>query len=1353
MKNTFVKVLSMMIALMMVVGMFTSLPVFAAGCTHEGTTLEKVEPPTCEDNGYTRYECTACEEKWVDNIIPASPEFHDWAEVKAEPATCTQGSHSAGKICNTCGEKTYVENNDKLAHVFIKTKTELTCTQDEAYVFVCKLCKDSAEKIYGDDVPAELAKEVITPAQGCDPNNYDWEIVSMPTNGATCVNGLAVGTCAFCGDTEKKVLPVQHIWKPVVENVGQACSLYKSGEICKFCSEPRPENPPVANVGGDHSFDYTNSANIVGLNATLTASGVADWTFAMFEEIDIFVNDRLSYAPTCTTPGQYIGVCACGAPVKISVPATGHTYSAFTSGVRYGVPGADGKYTEAGLYATKTLCVQDGVQTQTCVNGTCDAKNYRVVEEGAADHTWENDEIKPTCYANGYTTTDCSVEGCAFVAYNHTYTDKLTHTYDAPYAQKVTSGGDYCGGKVNWMKGCNLCKNEDGSYSHTTKAAATELTDAQKDHKYTKQTFPATCTAPAYTEEICDWCGSAKADTKKNVEGSTPNTSAHDFTEYKKNGDTFYTEGFNNINWAGDNTKSTCYAYGQSVWTCKRCGELKVAASATYAAHTPVASFNGTAANGTKVNVSAVAPTCQADGKTAGTACSGCGLITVAQEKIEKNINDPAQHTNAKEVASAGATCTTRAYKKYTTTCGCGVITIYTGDLAEHNYYSVADDPATPDINEAQYNYVGFHAPSCEATGNHRYVKCVNCNNVLPGSVDGVGCTLVNGVCPYGFDHALLGLYNNTNYTISAIGAHNWAANDEAGHYDRVEEKCDEDGTYEKTTCKVCGKIKVMTDEGDKIFAASETAKIAKAEKIPQHGAYYKRYVAPVDATCTQEGVLANEATGNMWCTKCMNKFDDPATDDVVEGYRVNKDPHNYTNRVNINWTGTNVKNCMEPYGWVDTCSECGDVLAYTHAELNDKDDHAWENKAASTVVGPTCTSGGYRLYKCTLCPATKKEEKVGPAKHYEEKDGVKTEFDLSCTEISKYDGKYCFACGYIVDASGEKVDDASKDLHYLHAEHNRVPKSQTATCTKDGFNIVYCADCGTTLENDSYVPAYGHDYYDLDAMNKVEYVIEETDTYVDFVCGFCGEAQRTLKPVAETDDVEIVLGKYNTLEIAGDKYTNSSKVAITVALKAEQAIGASVINLNIQYSNNLKYDGFTFDKDTAFTAFQDAADNNDDTYDKKGNFVEGAADFVSITAATEFDKGQAPVDFVIDGEIQLVTLYFIIVNEDIAETDAFVKVTKADLYNTKDEKLDVTLANYAEFVIKVEKFMDANGNGDFTAADLRVAAELFAEDAYNVAADVDKDGEITYTDLIAIQDYINGVRTYDEIAALGSEA
>ena len=39
MKNTFVKVLSMMIALMMVVGMFTSLPVFAAGCTHEGTTL------------------------------------------------------------------------------------------------------------------------------------------------------------------------------------------------------------------------------------------------------------------------------------------------------------------------------------------------------------------------------------------------------------------------------------------------------------------------------------------------------------------------------------------------------------------------------------------------------------------------------------------------------------------------------------------------------------------------------------------------------------------------------------------------------------------------------------------------------------------------------------------------------------------------------------------------------------------------------------------------------------------------------------------------------------------------------------------------------------------------------------------------------------------------------------------------------------------------------------------------------------------------------------------------------------------------------------------------------------------
>lgn len=1345
MKNTFVKVLSMMMALMMVVGVLTALPVTAAACTHEGTTVADPVDPTCKENGYTRYECTACEEKWVGNIIPASPAYHDWDDVEAESATCTQGSHSAGKVCLTCGEKTYVENNDKLAHVFIKTKTELTCTQDEAYVFVCKLCGHSAEEIYGEgNVPAEFAKIVIKAAKGCDPNNYKWEIVSMPTNGATCVNGLAVGTCAFCGNKENKVLPVKHVWKAVVENVGQACSLYKSGEICKFCSEPNPENPPVENVGGAHSFDYTNSTKIVGLNATLTASGVAGWTFAMFEDIDIFVNDRLSYAPTCTTPGQYIGVCACGAPVKISVPATGHTYSAFTSGVRYGVPGADGKYIETELSTTKTLCVQDGVQTQECVNGTCDAKNYRVVEEGAADHTWKNDEIKPTCYANGFTTTDCSVEGCAFVAYNHSYVDKLTHVYEAPFAQKVTSGGAYCDGKVNWMKGCGLCKKEDGSYDARSIIAATaaDLTAAQKAHKYTKQTFAATCTAPAYTEEICDWCGAAKADTKKNVEGSTPNTSAHDFTEYKKTGDTFYTEGFNNINWAGDNTKSTCYAYGQSVWTCKRCGELKVAASATYAAHTPVASFNGKAANGKVVNVAAVAPTCQADGKTAGTACSGCGLITVAQEKIEKNINDPAQHTNAKEVASAGATCTTRAYKKYTTSCGCGVITIYSGVLAAHNYY----------IAEGKLNYVDFNAPKCETAGNHRYVKCVNCTSVLPGSVDGEGCTLVNGVCPYGFDHALLGLYNNTNYTISAIGAHNWAANDEAGHYDRVEEQCDVDGTYEKTTCKVCGKIKVITDEGDKIFAASETAKIAKAEKIAKHGTYYKRYVAPVAATCAQEGIRANEATGNMWCTKCDNHYG-------VGGYRVVKSEHTYlsSDRVNINWTGSAVENCMEPYGWVDTCAVCNNVVASTFAARNDKNDHAWENKASSTVVGATCTSGGYRLYECTLCPATKKEEKVGPAKHYEEKDGVKTEFDLSCTEISKYDGKYCFACGYIVDASGKKVDDAAKDLHYLHATHKEVPKSQNATCSQDGFNIVYCADCGTTLVNDNYVAAYGHDYLTLVALNKVEYVIEDTAAYVDYVCGFCGQNQRYVKPTAPADDIEIVLGDYNTLTVAGTKYTDSSVIAITVALNAEQAIGASAINLNITYSDNLVFVGKEFAKDIPFAALQDAVDNNDDYTTDKGVFVEGERDFVSITAATEFDIGKAPVDYVVDGELQLVTLFFR-VNNDEEEIDpddlaAKVQVTKAEIVNAKDETLTVTLANYSEYRIDVAMFMDCNGNFDITVGDLLIAMQLYSEQKYDVTADVDKDGEITAADLLTIMNYINGAITYEEVAALTSDA
>ena len=52
MKNTFVKVLSMMMALMMVVGMFSIVTVSAAECAHDDCTKEPV-PASCFTAGFT----------------------------------------------------------------------------------------------------------------------------------------------------------------------------------------------------------------------------------------------------------------------------------------------------------------------------------------------------------------------------------------------------------------------------------------------------------------------------------------------------------------------------------------------------------------------------------------------------------------------------------------------------------------------------------------------------------------------------------------------------------------------------------------------------------------------------------------------------------------------------------------------------------------------------------------------------------------------------------------------------------------------------------------------------------------------------------------------------------------------------------------------------------------------------------------------------------------------------------------------------------------------------------------------------------------------------------------------------
>ena len=139
--------------------------------------------PTCDQPGYTRYECSDCGDV-VDAYIP--PVSHSYtAEVVAE-ATCT----TPGMVrytCIHCGDSymNYVYSEHR--YELIEHKDAL-CTQDGYNRFGCRACGDSYEEI----IPGG--------------HSYEAEVTRVATE---TEEGLITYTCSICGDTYTEVIPVR----------------------------------------------------------------------------------------------------------------------------------------------------------------------------------------------------------------------------------------------------------------------------------------------------------------------------------------------------------------------------------------------------------------------------------------------------------------------------------------------------------------------------------------------------------------------------------------------------------------------------------------------------------------------------------------------------------------------------------------------------------------------------------------------------------------------------------------------------------------------------------------------------------------------------------------------------------------------------------------------------------------------------------------------------------------------------------------------------------------------------------------------------------------------------------------
>ena len=343
-------------------------------------TLEKttVVAPTCTEQGYTIYTCTACGETVKADFVPANG--HSYEESVVAP-TCEKDGYT-NHVCSVCGDSYRDNYVDAAGHQYTLTVTAPTCTAAGYTTHLCSVCGHS----YVDS---------IVPATG---HSYE-DTVTAPTCTAA---GYTTHTCSVCGDSYiDTIVPAtghDYVWQ--ITRVPTCTAEGVKTFTCSHCGD----SYDVALAKADHTYE-----------AVVTA-------------------------PTCTNNGYTTHTCSvCGdSYVDSIVPATGHSYEAVVTAPTCDKMGYTtytcsvcgdsyvGSYTDAlehtytAVVTKEPTCTEEGVKTFTC--SEC-GKSYTEAIPTVA-HSYEAVVTAPTCDKMGYTTYTCSVCGDSYVA---DYVDAAGH--------------------------------------------------------------------------------------------------------------------------------------------------------------------------------------------------------------------------------------------------------------------------------------------------------------------------------------------------------------------------------------------------------------------------------------------------------------------------------------------------------------------------------------------------------------------------------------------------------------------------------------------------------------------------------------------------------------------------------------------------------------------------------------------------------------------------------------------------------------------------------------------------------------------------------------------------------------
>ena len=240
---------------------------FSITCLHK--YADTVIKPRCDAKGYTYHRCTECSASYMDTYVDELP--HTWRTVSASDPTCTEDG-VLERYCTVCSFRERVKNGDALGHDYDGGREVASTCQRQGYtVYTCKRCNASYRENF----------------QPLAPHDYEETVIKEPTCQEVGYRHLV---CKECGDSRtEEMQAVDHDYVFIETHPATHEEKGWDAYQCRFCGVAMRDHyvDPVP-----YDMRYT----------------VVD--------------------PTCTEPGEKIGVCAdgCGKTTREVIPALGHAY-------------------------------------------------------------------------------------------------------------------------------------------------------------------------------------------------------------------------------------------------------------------------------------------------------------------------------------------------------------------------------------------------------------------------------------------------------------------------------------------------------------------------------------------------------------------------------------------------------------------------------------------------------------------------------------------------------------------------------------------------------------------------------------------------------------------------------------------------------------------------------------------------------------------------------------------------------------------------------------------------------------------------------------------------------------------